>query len=144
MPRRRVPNPVAQAVGGRIRQLREELALTMEKLAFESDIGSKGHLSNLERGLAVPTVQTLQAIADRLGVDLLDLVTFPDHDDRQRLVDLTRRMTPGTIRRLLRESVSPPSGASAKLTRAGSGDALPSTGRTRAASTSRPASRRKA
>lgn len=75
----------------------------MEKLAFESELGSKGHLSNLERGLAVPNVRTLQVIADRLGVLLLDLVTFPDGSDRQRLVDLTRAMPKGTIRRLIKE-----------------------------------------
>ena len=49
MPRRREPDPLAQAVGQRIRQLRQEAGLTMEKLAFESELGSKGHLSNIEK-----------------------------------------------------------------------------------------------
>jgi len=31
------------------------------------------------------------------------LVTFPDDDDRQRLVDLTRTMPRGTIRKMVRE-----------------------------------------
>lgn len=90
MPRRQTPDPLALAVGRRIRALREEVGLTQEKLAFESEVGSKGHLSNLERGLVRPTVNTLQALADRLGVKLLDLVTFPEEDDRSALIDATR------------------------------------------------------
>ena len=103
MPRRHEPDPLALAVGQRIKQLREEAGLTIEKLAYESELGSKGHLSNLERGLAVPNVHTLQVIADRLGVNILDLVTFPEDDDRQRLVDRIRLLSKGTIRKLLKE-----------------------------------------
>lgn len=77
--------------------------MTLEKLAYESEVGSKGFLSDVEKGLARPTVETLQAIADRLEVELFDLVTFPDEGDRQRLVDRTRRLPKGTIKKLLRE-----------------------------------------
>jgi transcriptional regulator with XRE-family HTH domain len=94
-------------VGQRIRQLRQEAGLTMEKLAFESELGSKGHLSNIERGLVRPTVQTLQVLADRLGVLLLDLVTFPERDERQRLIDRTRSLPRGTLRKLVKE-LDPP------------------------------------
>lgn len=103
MPRRREPDPFALQVGIRIRQLREEQGLTMEKLAFESELGSKGHLSNLERGLARPTIHTLKVLAERLEVDVLDLLTFPDQGDRQKLVDLTRHLGRGTIRKLLKD-----------------------------------------
>lgn len=103
MPRRSTPDPLAQRIGARIRVLRNEAGLTLEKLAYESEVGSKGFLSDVEKGLARPTVETLQAIADRLEVELLDLVTFPDEGDRQRLVDRTRRLSKGTIRKLLRE-----------------------------------------
>jgi len=89
--------------GKGIRQLRLEAGLTIEALAYESDVKSKGHLSSIERGLVMPTVATLKALADRLGVHLLDLVTVPDEDLRQRLVDLTRRWKPGTIRKLIRD-----------------------------------------
>ncbi|MRG97207.1 helix-turn-helix domain-containing protein [Polyangium spumosum] len=103
MPRRREPDPFALQVGTRIRQLREEQKLTMEKLAFESELGSKGHLSNVERGLARPTIHTLKVLADRLEVDVLDLLTFPERGDRQKLVDLTRHLKRGTIRKLLKD-----------------------------------------
>ncbi len=104
MPRRKVPDPLAARIGARIRELRQEAGLTLEKLAYESDVGSKGFLSDVEKGLARPTVETLAAIATRLEVRLLDLVTFPQHDERQQLVDQTRHLTKGTIRRLLRET----------------------------------------
>jgi transcriptional regulator with XRE-family HTH domain len=92
------------AIGGRIRQLREEAGLTLEQLAYESDLGSKGHLSNIERGLVHPTAHTLRALSERLGVELADLVTFPDGGDRGRLFDLTRQMTLPRVRMLLHEA----------------------------------------
>jgi len=103
MPRRRVPDPLAQAIGLRVRTLREAAGLTLEKLAYESELVSKGHLSDLERGLLRPTANTLNQLAQHLGVDLLDLVTFPADSPRQRLVTLTRHLSPGTVRKLLRE-----------------------------------------
>jgi transcriptional regulator with XRE-family HTH domain len=104
MPRRRVPDPLALKVGQRIRQLREEQGLTMERLAFESELGSKGHLSNVERGLARPTIHTLEVLAERLGVEVFDLLTFPTSNHRHMLVDRTRLMKPGTIRKMLKET----------------------------------------
>ncbi len=100
MPRRTSPDPLAAAVGNRIRTLREEAGLTLEKLAYESDLGSKGHLSSLERGLVVPTVTTLQTLALGLGVRLFDLVTFPDEGDRAALVAVTRFLSPGDLANL--------------------------------------------
>ncbi len=76
----------------------------MERLAYESDVGSKGHLSNIERGLVRPTAHTLKALADRLGVELPDLVNFPEQGERARLYDLTRRMAPAGVRLLLQEA----------------------------------------
>ncbi len=104
MPRRLRPDPLAKRVGARVRALRNEAGLTLEKLAYESELGSKGHLSDLEKGLVRPNVATLQVLADHLGVALLDLVTFPEADKRQRLVDATRRLTGDVLERLLREA----------------------------------------
>ena len=82
---------LALEVGRRIREIRQEEGLTIAELAETSELGSKGHLSNMERGLVRPTIQTLKQVADGLGVLPLDLMTFPKHDVRQRLVDLTRQ-----------------------------------------------------
>lgn len=92
MPRRQNPDPLAQRIGQRIRQLRQRAGLSLEKLAYESELGSKGHLSDLERGLTRPTINTLKAVADRLGVPLLDLVTFPEDSERERLVEALREL----------------------------------------------------
>jgi transcriptional regulator with XRE-family HTH domain len=104
MPRREEADPLAAKIGRRIRALRERLGLTQEKLAYEGGLKSKGHLSGIEKGLVSPTVQTLGLLAERLEVDLLDLVTFPDESPRQSLVDLTRDMSAGTVRRLVRDA----------------------------------------
>jgi hypothetical protein len=53
------------------------------------------------------TLPTLMLLANRLGVDLLDLFTFPEESPRQQLVDLTRTMKPGTVRRLVRDLTHP-------------------------------------
>jgi len=104
MPRRTEADPLATQIGARIRQLREELGLTQEKLAYEAGLKSKGHLSGIEKGLVVPTLATLVLIAERVNVELVDLVTFPSSSERHVLVDLTRSMKVGTLRRIVREA----------------------------------------
>lgn len=101
MPRRLTPDPLASAIGGRVRKLRQDAGLTIEKLAYESELGSKGHLSSLEKGLVMPTVATLNVLAERLGVLPLDLVTFPEADIRQKVIDRTRHMTNSELKKLL-------------------------------------------
>jgi transcriptional regulator with XRE-family HTH domain len=102
VPRRTEPDPHALAIGQRIKLLREEAGLTLEKLAYEADF-SKGHLSNLERGYVMPTVATLQVLADRLGVLVADMVSDPDGSDRERILELTRKLPAGTLKKLVRE-----------------------------------------
>jgi transcriptional regulator with XRE-family HTH domain len=103
MPRRKHPDALALEVGQRIRALREEAGITQEQLAFTSELGSKGHLSSLEKGLVMPTVATLKALADRLGVLVADLVNDPGEGDRAKLLELTRSLPAGVVRKLVRE-----------------------------------------
>ncbi len=103
MPRRTTPDALALAIGRRIRALREETGLTQEKLAFESELRSKGHLSSLEAGLVMPTIATLKVLADRLGVLVADLVTDPREGDRAKLIELTRHLPSGVLRKLAKE-----------------------------------------
>ena len=102
MPRRIAPDALALAVGKRIRELRHEEGLTLEELADHSEIGSKGHVSNIERGLVRPNIYTLKRLADALDVLPLDLLTFPHRTVRERLVDLTRRLSPKQLGEMLR------------------------------------------
>lgn len=60
-----------QKIGNRIKELREEKNLTMEKLAYESGV-SKGGLSEIERGIKEARLSTLLKITDRLEISLKD------------------------------------------------------------------------
>jgi transcriptional regulator with XRE-family HTH domain len=105
MPRRDAPDSLSLAVGERIRTLRIEGGMTIEQLAQESETGSKGHLSNIERGLVRPNIQTLKQVADGLGVKPLDLMTFPKRSVREKLIDLTRELTTARLTEMVREIV---------------------------------------
>jgi transcriptional regulator with XRE-family HTH domain len=62
-------------LGQRIKELREQKGLTLEKLAYENDI-AKSTLSRIERGLVDVKYTTLLKIAEGLGIktkELLDL-----------------------------------------------------------------------
>ena len=97
MPRLKKPDPLAKAIGRRVQELRVERGLTREKLAYENDI-SKGTVSDLERGLARPSVVTLERIADGLDVELVDLFTRPAASERHRVIDLTRGASTASLR----------------------------------------------
>ena len=59
-------------LGMRIRYLREQKKMTLEDLAFDSNV-NKNYLSDLERGNRNPTVKILTRIASALGVTLEEL-----------------------------------------------------------------------
>lgn len=106
MPRRNAPDSLSLAVGQRIRDLRLQEGMTIEQLAEESATGSKGHLSNIERGLVRPNIYTLKQVADGLGVKPLDLLTFPKKSVRERLIDLTRHVSGARLAEMVRDVVS--------------------------------------
>jgi transcriptional regulator with XRE-family HTH domain len=81
---------------------------------FETDT-SKGHLSSLERGLLMPTVATLAVLAERLGVLVADIVNEPDAGDRARLLELSRGLGPGPLRKLVRDHTAASRTRSAKV-----------------------------
>lgn len=62
--------------GGRIRELRRKGDLTLQQLADQAGI-SVGFLSQVERGKATPSLGTLAAIADALGVEIDWFVATP-------------------------------------------------------------------
>ena len=100
MARRSQPDPLATKIGARVRLLRKAAGLTLEGLAFSCDF-SKGQLSTIEKGLAVPTAATLVTLAEGLEVLPLDLLTFPDEGLREELIDLTRASSTREIMALL-------------------------------------------
>ncbi len=58
-------------IGGKIRQLRTQKGLTLEELASRSEL-TKGFLSQLERNLTSPSIDSLDDILEALGTNLSD------------------------------------------------------------------------
>ena len=104
VPRRSTPDPLAAKIGRRVRTFRVARGYTLERLAFEGGLSSKGHLSDLENGHLIPPIGTLQALATQLGIDLLDLVTFPDTNVRHRLVANSAALPVSVLHRWCEES----------------------------------------
>ena len=59
----------------RLKTLRIEKQLTQEELAKRTNL-STSFISNLERGVNAPSFETLESIAEALGVSVKDLVDF--------------------------------------------------------------------
>jgi DNA-binding XRE family transcriptional regulator len=64
--------PLAKRIGLTIRDLRKERKLSQAR--FATSIGAaRAGLSRIERGLAHPTLKTLEKVAAALDMDILDL-----------------------------------------------------------------------
>jgi len=72
-PHRTVPDPYAAKIGTRVRGLRRERSQSFSALVTKTGLG-KGYLSELERGLVVPSVGPLRRLARALSVSVADLV----------------------------------------------------------------------
>lgn len=64
----------------RILSLRKEHNLTLEKLAYQSDI-SKGGLSEIERNMKEPRAYTILKICSALGITMKEFFDFKEIDD---------------------------------------------------------------
>jgi len=69
-------------VGARVRQFRHARRLTQEQLAERAGLSYK-FIGEVERGIGNPTLTTLAALSDALGVGLVDLLAI--ETDRPRL-----------------------------------------------------------
>ncbi len=74
------------AIGGRIRALRQRLRLTLDEVASLAGI-SKPFLSQVERGRATPSLQSLTGIARALGVTMQYFVEAPSEAKSVRRAD---------------------------------------------------------
>ena len=90
---------IAQQVGARIRQLRTERGMSLEKLALECGM-NPAFLGHVERGLRCPTVYTLARVCSGLSVSLAELfLAGPDEEADnaaaiQHVADRMRQLTP--------------------------------------------------
>lgn len=64
-------------LGKRIKKLRQERGLSQEQLALKADV-NKSFMGEIERGIASPTVKTLEKIASTLELTLAVLFTFDE------------------------------------------------------------------
>jgi transcriptional regulator with XRE-family HTH domain len=77
--RRPEPDDEAQELGHKIRALRTEAGLTLDTVAGQAGV-SRSLISQVERGLAQPSLTTLRSIAAVLGVQMASLF-HDDNDD---------------------------------------------------------------
>ncbi len=70
-----------QLLGSRIKELRRNKALSQDQLSEEIGIDPK-HLSRIELGKSFPYMETLEAIAKSLQVELKDLFDFSHLESR--------------------------------------------------------------
>jgi transcriptional regulator with XRE-family HTH domain len=67
-----VRHDIAKQLGKRIQELRKKQGLSQEALAAKANI-DRAFLSGIERGLENPTLFTIQAITDALGIRIGNL-----------------------------------------------------------------------
>ncbi len=91
------PDSLAARVGERIRRLRKEAEFTFDAFVEESGLG-RGCLSELERGLVVPTIGTLARVARALELTIADLVA--GDTERERFFEELREAPTPLIREL--------------------------------------------
>lgn len=70
---------LVRVLGNRIKMLRERFGITQEELAEKAGISAKG-LGELERGKGNPTLLTLEALANGLGITLSELFKFENEE----------------------------------------------------------------
>ncbi len=97
---RATPDAHAKAVGARIRALRKERAFSFDAFVEETGLG-RGYISELERGLVVPSLTTLTKVARALELTLADVVA--EDSPRERIFQATRLLDEKEVAALLKQ-----------------------------------------
>lgn len=84
-------------IGETLKTIRTEQGLSIRDLAAQADI-SAASLSNLERNLNSPTLDSLSKICNALGIHMIDLLQQNEHEERMitRVHDRTTLTTEGS------------------------------------------------
>lgn len=78
------PMTIAKQIGLKIREFRRARGMTQAQLA-ESSMRTVDGISQIERGVNTPSIETLLAICSSLGVGLSDLIEVDSaSDDRSK------------------------------------------------------------
>jgi transcriptional regulator with XRE-family HTH domain len=70
-------------MGEELRKARERAGLTQEQLAFQASL-SRPYISQLERNLKSPTVDTLFRVCDALDVSAVELIKRVDAERKRK------------------------------------------------------------
>jgi transcriptional regulator with XRE-family HTH domain len=82
---KREPQPEAQLFGARLRELRQKRGMTQEQLAAAAGTASP-YVSDMERGIKVPSLTTIIRLAIALDCKVTDLVRVFDRANLRALV----------------------------------------------------------
>jgi transcriptional regulator with XRE-family HTH domain len=99
---RKSTKKLAAQLGARISALRVEAGLTQETLAWDAGF-AKPYLSQIEAGKRLPTLGTLKALAERLDVELADLVALDTEEPHIALLEAARKRDRAGVRAALRQ-----------------------------------------
>jgi transcriptional regulator with XRE-family HTH domain len=69
-----------EVFGRRLRELRQKYGVTQQQLSVATGL-TEGYISNMERGLKVPSLTTILKLAVALGCKVTDLVSIFDKTD---------------------------------------------------------------
>jgi transcriptional regulator with XRE-family HTH domain len=72
--------PEGEVFGRRLRELRQKYRVTQQQLSIATGL-TEGYISNMERGLKVPSLTTILRLAVALGCHVTDLVSTFDRTD---------------------------------------------------------------
>jgi transcriptional regulator with XRE-family HTH domain len=84
-----VMKPLKKLLGSRLKQLRQEQDLQVERVAEWVRV-DRTHIYNVERGEKEPSIDLLSRLATAYHVDMVDLFTFPEEHVRHRWRELAR------------------------------------------------------
>jgi transcriptional regulator with XRE-family HTH domain len=66
-----------EVFGRRLRELRQKYGVTQQRLSIQTGL-TEGYISNMERGLKVPSLTTILRLAVALGCKVTELVSIFD------------------------------------------------------------------
>jgi transcriptional regulator with XRE-family HTH domain len=69
-----------EVFGRRLRELRQKYGVTQQQLSVSTGL-TEGYISNMERGLKVPSLTTILRLAVALGCNVTTLVSVFDRTD---------------------------------------------------------------
>jgi transcriptional regulator with XRE-family HTH domain len=69
-----------EVFGRRLRELRQKYGVTQQQLSVATGL-TEGYISNMERGLKVPSLTTILRLAVALGCKVTELVAVFDKTD---------------------------------------------------------------